>query len=73
MVIRRLSVSMFILLGGCSTWHPAVRPYEREHLSDPSMRWDTGDFSRQRQRQALEIREGARGATGTIDDVRGRP
>lgn len=72
-MLRRILVSFCLLLGGCATWHPAVRPYEREHLSDPLMHWDAGDFGRLRARQAFETREGARGATGTVDDVRGHP
>jgi len=62
-----------VFLSGCTAWQPSVRPYERDHLTDPLMRWDDGDFSHQRRREALDRQEGARGATGQTDDIRGRP
>jgi len=53
------------LLGGCSI-QPWVKPYEREHLADPIMSFDANPVSSNYLDHAFEVREGARGATGSV-------
>jgi Domain of unknown function (DUF4266) len=50
-------------LGGCSL-QPWVKPYEREQLSDPIMNLQRSALMGQHREHVLEVREGARGATG---------
>lgn len=54
------------LLGGCSAPQPWVKPYEREHLADPIMSFDPNPVSNVYLDHAFEVREGARGATGSV-------
>jgi len=55
-----------VLLGGCAPIHPWVKPYEREHLADPIMSFDRNPISTTYLDHAFEVREGARGATGSV-------
>lgn len=52
-------------LGGC-TVQPWVKPYEREHLADPIMSFDRTPISSSYLDHVFEVREGARGATGSV-------
>ncbi|HEY2419058.1 MAG TPA: DUF4266 domain-containing protein [Steroidobacteraceae bacterium] len=54
------------LLGGCSPLQPWVKPYEREHLADPIMSFDPNPVSSTYLDHVFEVREGARGATGSV-------
>jgi hypothetical protein len=55
--------STMVLLSGCAT-EPWVKPYERERLADPIMKF-TRDALSERHREHIHlVREGARGATG---------
>ncbi len=54
------------LLVGCSAPQPWVKPYEREHLADPIMSFDPNPVSNVYLDHAFEVREGARGATGSV-------
>jgi len=51
------------LLQGCST-QPWVKPYERERLSDPMMKFSRTAMGEKHFDHVREVREGARGATG---------
>jgi hypothetical protein len=51
------------LLGGCAPIEPWVKPYERERLADPIMKFDGGLADKHRE-HVLVVREAARGATG---------
>ena len=53
------------LLAGCSI-QPWVKPYEREHLADPIMSFDPNPVSGTYLDHVFEVREGARGATGSV-------
>jgi len=53
-----------LLLGGCATPEPWVKPYERERLSDPVMQFSRNALTDQHRDHVLTVREGARGATG---------
>ena len=55
-----------MLLGGCSPIEPWVKPYEREHLADPIMSFDRNPISNGYLDHVFEVREGARGATGSV-------
>ncbi len=56
-------VAAVLVLGGCAI-EPWVKPYERERLADPIMKF-TGDTLAEKHREHVyEVREGARGATG---------
>ena len=56
-----------LVLGGCSSMKPIepwVKPYERERLADPIMKF-ARDTLPERQREHIHaVREGSRGATG---------
>ena len=53
------------LLGGCQM-QPWVRPYEREHLADPIMSFDRNPISSSYLEHVFEVREGSRGASGSV-------
>lgn len=57
------------LLGGCSgfsvpTVEPWVKPYERERLADPIMRFSRSSLPEKHTEHIRDVREGSRGATG---------
>ncbi len=54
------------LLGGCalSTLQPWVKPYERERLADPIMKFSRDSLAEKHVEHVRDVREGARGATG---------
>jgi hypothetical protein len=54
-----------VLLTACSV-EPWVKPYEREHLADPIMSFDRNPISSNYLDHVFEVREGARGATGSV-------
>jgi hypothetical protein len=70
---RRLSLALAatvtavaaMLLSACSI-QPWVKPYEREHLADPIMSFDRNPVSDVYLDHVFEVREGARGATGSV-------
>jgi len=51
------------LLAGCNI-QPWVKPYERERLADPIMKFSRDALSDKHFEHVREVREGARGATG---------
>ena len=55
-----------LLLGGCSSIEPWVKPYEREHLADPIMSLTPNPVSATYLDHVFESREGAKGATGGV-------
>lgn len=52
------------LLGGCAPIEPWVKPYEREKLADPIMSLERSTLMSMHREHVLDVREGARGATG---------
>ena len=55
------------LLGGCSsfgTLEPWVKPYERERLADPIMKFSRNALADKHTEHVRDVREGAHGATG---------
>ncbi len=51
------------LLGGCAI-EPWVKPYERERLADPIMKFSRNSLPEKHLEHVRDVREGARGATG---------
>jgi hypothetical protein len=51
------------LLGGCAI-EPWVKPYEREHLADPILKFSRDSLAAKHSEHVHDVREGARGATG---------
>jgi hypothetical protein len=51
------------LLGGCAI-EPWVKPYERERLADPIMKFSRDALPDKHVEHVRVVREGARGATG---------
>ena len=57
------------LLGGCSSFsiptiEPWVKPYERERLADPIMKFSRNALPDKHSQHVRDVREGAQGATG---------
>jgi hypothetical protein len=67
MSARRAMTSGLILfatlLGGCAI-EPWVKPYERERLADPIMKFSRDTLADKHTEHVREVREGAHGATG---------
>ncbi len=64
-----LVVGAALLLGACSsfkvpTLEPWVKPYERERLADPIMKFSRSSLPEKNAEHIRDVREGARGATG---------
>ena len=55
-----------LLLAGCGSIQPWVKPYEREHLADPIMSFDRNPIASAYLDHVFEVREGAHGATGSV-------
>ena len=52
-----------LLLGGCSI-EPWVKPYERERLADPIMKFSRDALADKHREHVFDVREAAHGATG---------
>lgn len=52
-----------LLLTGCAM-QPWVKPYERERLADPMMKFSRDAMAEKHIEHVRDVREGARGATG---------
>jgi Domain of unknown function (DUF4266) len=55
-----------LLLSACAPVQPWVKPYEREHLADPIMSFNANPIQSSYVTHVFEVREGARGATGSV-------
>lgn len=53
------------VLAGCAAPQPWVKPYERERLADPIMKFSRSALPDKHREHVFVVREGARGATGT--------
>jgi hypothetical protein len=58
-----LAAACALALAGCSI-QPWVKPYERERLADPVMKFARDALSDKHFEHVREVREGARGGTG---------
>jgi len=64
-VLRILcALACVALLAGCALPEPWVKPYERERLADPIMRFSTGALADKHREHVREVREASRGANG---------
>ena len=64
---RAVAVALtLVALVGCAAPPPWVKPYERERLADPIMSFDRNPISSGYLDHVFEVREGARGATGSV-------
>lgn len=54
-----------LMLLGCSSVEPWVKPYQRENFTDPVMSLSRDPVSDRYRQHVLEVREGARGAGAT--------
>ncbi|WP_372528762.1 DUF4266 domain-containing protein [Piscinibacter sp.] len=52
------------VLSGCASIEPWVKPYERERLADPIMKFSRDSLPDKHREHVLVVREAARGATG---------
>lgn len=59
------SMLVLLLLGGCASVEPWVKPYERNFLADPIMRFERDPIAAAYLNHVFEAREGARGALGS--------
>ena len=57
-----LVICAIFIFSGCSSLEPWVKPYEREHLSDPIMNPARDPISAAYYHHVFETRESARGA-----------
>ena len=70
MTPRRIVTMVVLALGasltGCAIKpiEPWVKPYEREHLADPIMKFSRDSLPEKHVEHVRVVREGARGATG---------
>jgi hypothetical protein len=62
--ISSLLLPILMLLSGCSSIEPWVKPYERAHLADPLMSFSRDPVSDGYMIHVYQVREGARGAEG---------
>ncbi len=62
--VRLALIGTALVLGGCTSLKPWVKPYQRDRLADPIMSWDRDAVSAAYMDHVQEVREGARGATG---------
>ena len=51
-------------LAGCALPEPWVKPFERERLADPVMKFQRDALSAKHFEHVREVREGSRGGTG---------
>jgi hypothetical protein len=73
-VLRRVAaiaslLAVMVPLAGCGSLtvpsiEPWVKPYERERLADPIMRFSRSSLPEKHFEHVRDVREGSRGATG---------
>lgn len=57
-------LASLLVLQGCSSWEPWVKPYERSNLADPIMDPGRDPVSAEYIAHVYKTREAARGAAG---------
>lgn len=58
------TLAVAALLCGCGSIEPWVKPYERERLADPIMKFSRDGLADRHRDHIYDVREGAHGATG---------
>ena len=65
-IVLALSIiSSVSLFGGCAAPTPWIKPYERQHLSDPIMSFERDPVATRYLNHVFEAREAMRGAEGS--------
>jgi len=59
-----LIIAGIVMLQGCSSWEPWVKPYERANLADPIMNPDRDPVSAEYLAHMYKTRQASRGASG---------
>ncbi len=62
---RVLLVLIGLVMSGCSSLKPWVKPYERQNLADPIMAFSRAQVSDNYLHHVHQAREGSRGAEGS--------
>jgi hypothetical protein len=62
-IVSRGLTAAALLLAGCSI-QPWVKPYERERLADPIMKFSRDALADKHREHVFDVREAAHGATG---------
>jgi hypothetical protein len=62
--VLAMMLAALCALSGCAI-EPWVKPYERERLADPIMKLSRDGLAEKHREHVFDVREGARGATGT--------
>lgn len=62
-VLPAFALLAAVLLSGCGI-QPWVKPYERERLADPIMKFSRNSLPEKHVEHVRDVREGAHGATG---------
>jgi hypothetical protein len=62
-IVAPALIAATLLLGGCSI-EPWVKPYERERLADPIMKFSRDALADKHREHVFDVREAAHGATG---------
>ncbi len=65
--VQRNTLLIALLMFGCSACgvKPWVKPYERDHLADPIMQFDSAPVASAYMHHVYQAREGSRGAEGS--------
>ncbi|RCU50043.1 MULTISPECIES: DUF4266 domain-containing protein [Corallincola] len=65
--MKRILLVLFVCVAasGCSSIKPWVKPYERQKLADPIMKFDKHPIAAKHNAHVFESREAARGADGS--------
>lgn len=62
---RILIMATCIIVSGCSSLKPWLKPYERQNLADPIMAFSRAPVSDNYFHHVFQAREGSRGAEGS--------
>ncbi|HID82514.1 MAG TPA: DUF4266 domain-containing protein [Chromatiales bacterium] len=63
--LRAIAALLFVFsVTACSSIEPWVKPYERDHLADPIMKFERHPVSSAYIHHIYEVRESARGGLG---------
>ena len=65
LAVFSMLVTMLVALSGCGSIKPWVKPYERAALADPIMAASRNPVASEYLHHVFEVREGARGASGS--------
>jgi hypothetical protein len=64
MLAKLTLLGALLALGGCSSFQPWLKPYERQNLADPVMAFERDAVQTAYINHVYQAREGARGAEG---------